>query len=337
MRKSELITLAHGGGGALSAELTQKIFLPEFSNPYLESLSDGAILSVSEKRLAFSTDSFVIDPLFFPGGDIGSLAVHGTVNDLAVCGSEPRFLSAGFILEEGLPIADLKKIVHSMGEAARECNVSIVTGDTKVVSRGSADKVFINTSGIGFIKDGIDISASRVKEGDKIILSGTIGDHGMAVLTRRKGLEFESEIRSDSQPLHDLVRAMLEVEKDIHMMRDATRGGLSAVLNEIAHSAGVKIVIEENAVLVNDNVRSVCEILGLDVLHVANEGKLVAFVPSETAEKVLDIMKKHPKGKDSSIIGTVTESGSARVEMKTSFIGSRIIEPLVGDQLPRIC
>jgi len=335
--KSDIVHLAHGGGGRASTELVERIFLPALSNGYLAPLSDGALLPRIDGRLAFSTDSYVIDPIFFPGGNIGSLAVHGTVNDLAMCGAVPTYLSAGFILEEGLAMADLKKIADSMGEAARESGVQIVTGDTKVVPRGGADKIFINTAGIGIVPEGVNISASRVREGDAIILSGTIGDHGTSVLINRKGLMFDSKVESDSRPLNGLVRAMLEAEPDIHMMRDPTRGGLAAVLNEVAKASGTGMAIEERAIPVNEGVRAVCELLGLDVLHVANEGKLVAFVPKGSAKKVLDAMKKHPFGRDAAIIGTVGGAGAGRVEMRTSFIGNRIIEPLAGDQLPRIC
>ncbi len=337
MRQSDVIHLAHGGGGKSSSELVEKIFLPAFSNKFLASLSDGAVLPPTDGRMAFSTDSFVIDPIFFPGGDIGSLAVHGTVNDLAMCGATPLYLSAGFILEEGLPMADLKKIADSMGEAARESDVAIVAGDTKVVARGGADKIFINTAGIGVIPDGVNISASRVRAGDAIILSGTLGDHGTSVLIKRKGLRFDSPLESDSRPLHGLVRVMLDAETGIHMMRDPTRGGLASVLNEVAHASGQGMVIDEKAIPVNEGVKAVCELLGLDVLHVANEGKLVAFVPKDSAQKVLAAMKTHTFGRDAAIIGIVGGPPSGRVEMKTSFIGSSIIEPLVGDQLPRIC
>jgi len=337
--RRKFVTLAHGGGGKASSELIEELFMPEFSNELLESLSDGAVFNAPPGggRLAFSTDTFVIDPVFFPGGDIGSLAVHGTVNDLAVSGAEPKYLSAGFVLEEGFSLKELKKIARSMGEAARMCGVSIVTGDTKVVARGGADKIFINTSGIGFMSDGVEISPKRVREGDSIILSGSIGDHGISILTLRKGLEFDTELVSDSRPLHELVKTMLTAETGIRMMRDPTRGGLSATLNEIAASSGNGIIIEEKAIPVKDSVRGVCEILGLDVLNVANEGKLVAFVPPESADRVLSVMREHPAGREASIIGSVGGTEPGRVEMKTEFIGNRIVEPLVGDQLPRIC
>ncbi len=338
MAQNKIVTLAHGGGGTASAELTEKVFMPALSNPILESLSDGALFDPPKNgRLAFSTDSFVIDPIFFPGGDIGSLAVHGTVNDIAVCGGIPKYLSAGFVIEEGFLIDDLERIASSMGEAAKKCGVAVVTGDTKVVPRGKVDRLFINTSGIGFVPEGVNISPENVKEGDAVIISGSIGDHGMAVLTKRKGLEFDTEILSDSQPLNALIEKILKADPGIKMMRDPTRGGLAATLCEIAKSSGNGITINETELPINENVRSVCEILGLDPLHVANEGKLVAFVLPKNAGMVLEAMKSHPAGKDSAIIGTVGGPEAGRVEMKTSFIGNRIIEPLVGDQLPRIC
>ncbi len=338
MRHSDIITLAHGGGGTASSRLTEELFLPAFGNPYLESLSDAAVFEPpSSGRIAFTTDSFVVDPLFFPGGDIGSLAVHGTVNDLAVSGAVPRYLSAGFVIEEGFGIDDLKKIVGSMGGAAKRSGVLIVAGDTKVVPRGSADRIFINTAGIGYVPEGVDISPKRVREGDRIILSGTIGDHGMAVLTKRSGMQFETDLISDSQPLNALAEKIVAAERGVSMMRDPTRGGLAATLCEIAASTGKGILIEEEAIPINDSVRSVCEILGLDPLHVANEGKLVAFVPAKSAEKVLSAMKSRAEGAESAIIGTVGKAAAGRVEMKTAFIGNRIIEPTIGGQLPRIC
>ena len=338
MRRSDIITLAHGGGGTASSRLIEELFLPAFNNPLLESLSDAAVFEPpSSGRLAFTTDSFVVDPIFFPGGDIGSLAVHGTVNDLAVSGAVPKYISAGFVIEEGFSIDDLKRIVNSMGEAAKKSGVAIVTGDTKVVPRGGADKVFINTSGIGYVPDGVEITPKRIIEGDRIILSGTIGDHGMAVLTKRSGMRFESDLVSDSKPLHLLAGKIVEAEPDVRMMRDPTRGGLAATLCEIAASTGKGILIEEEAIPINDSVRSVCEILGLDPLHVANEGKLVAFVPEAGAEKVLLVMKSCAEGVESAIIGTVGKAEVGRVEMKTAFIGNRIIEPTIGGQLPRIC
>lgn len=330
--------MAHGGGGTASSRLIEELFLPAFKNPLLESLSDAALIETpSSGRFAFTTDTFVVDPIIFPGGDIGSLAVYGTVNDLAVSGAVPKYLSAGFVIEEGFGFDDLKKIVTSMGDAAKRSGVFIVTGDTKVVPRGGADKIFINTSGVGFVPDGVDISPKRVKEGDRIILSGSIGDHGIAVLTRRSGMEFETDVVSDSRPLNALAAKIIDAEPDVHMMRDPTRGGLAATLCEIAATSGKGILIEEKAIPIMESVRSVCEILGLDPLHVANEGKLVAFVPARSADKVLSAIKSGHEGKNAAIIGTVGEAEPGRVEMKTTFIGNRIIEPTVGDQLPRIC
>lgn len=335
--RPKVVTLADGGGGKSAAELVAKTFMPHLSNRYISALSDGAVLPPINGRLAFSTDSFVVDPIFFPGGDIGSLAVHGTVNDLAVSGAVPMYLSVGFILEEGFPLDDLEKIAKSMGNAAKQCSVSIVAGDTKVVARGSADKIFINSSGIGVVPDGVNISAERVGDGDVIILSGHIGDHGMAILSQRKGLKFDSPVISDSNPLNGLTETMLKVEPDIRMMRDPTRGGLAASLTEIAGASGKGMVIEEDAIPVNENVRAFCELLGMDVLHVANEGKLVAFAPSGSAGKLIDAMRSHPMGRHASIIGTVGGARPGTVEMKTSFLGRRIVDALVGDQLPRIC
>ncbi len=337
MPKSEVVTLAHGGGGTASAELVARVFLPHFDNDFLKSLSDGALLPPIGGRIAVSTDSFVIDPIFFPGGNIGSLAVHGTVNDVSMCGATPLYLTAGFIIEEGMPMVDLGKIAASMGAAAREAGVRIVAGDTKVVARGGADKIFINTAGIGVVPEGVTIGAQRVREGDKIILSGSIGDHGISVLIKRKGLKFDADIVSDSRPLNGIVKKMLEAEPDIHMMRDPTRGGLAAVLCEVARQGNIGILIEENKIPVLEDVRAVCELLGMDVMHVANEGKVIAFVPERSAGKVLAAMRAHPHGTQAVIIGTVGAVAPGRVEMKTGFTGNRIIEPLVGDQLPRIC
>ncbi len=329
--------MAHGGGGTASADLLKKTFLPAYGNSILNQLGDQAVVSIPGARLAFTTDSYVIDPIFFPGGNIGSLSVHGTVNDLAMCGAVPRFLSVGFILEEGFPLDDLEFIVKSMAEAAELSGVKVVTGDTKVVARGSADRIFINTSGIGEIPPGIDIRPDRVKPGDKIILSGTLGDHGIAVLTHRKELSFEVNLKSDSAPLHDLVKTMLEAEPEISMMRDPTRGGLASTLNEIAQSSQTGMIIEETAIPVLDEVKSICEILGFDPLYIANEGKLAAFVPGKSAEKVVESMKTHPLGKSAAIIGEVRAAETGVVEMKTRFLGSRIIQMQTGEQLPRIC
>jgi len=337
MPSNKFITLAHGGGGSASADLLKKCFLPAYGNKTLNKLGDQAIISLNGARLAFSTDSYVVDPIFFPGGNIGSLAVHGTVNDLAVGGAIPRYLSVGYVIEEGFPLADLEAIAQSLAQAAGISGVQVVAGDTKVVARGSADKIFINTSGIGEVPPGVDIRPERVQPGDKIILSGTIGDHGIAVLTRREGLRFDVSIESDSAPLNDLVQTMLAVEPDIRMMRDPTRGGLASALNEIAQLSQTGMLIEEAAIPVLEEVKSVCEILGLDPLYIANEGKLAAFVPAATAPKILEAMKAHPLGKDAAIIGEVREADPGLVEMKTSFLGSRIVNMQTGEQIPRIC
>ena len=333
----EKIVLGHGSGGQLSANLLRDVFLPLFSNPMLDRLDDQAVVEIGGSRLAFTTDSFVVKPLFFPGGDIGSLAVHGTVNDLAMGGATPLYLSAGFIVEEGFPVEDLRRIAASMSQAAAAAGVSIVTGDTKVVERGKGDGVFINTTGIGLVAPDVCLSASQARPGDVVILSGYIGDHGTAILASREGLEFETTIESDSAPLHDLVACMLSVSRNIRCLRDPTRGGLSSTLNEIAEQSKVTIGIEEKKIPVRDQVRGACELLGLDPLYVANEGKLVAIVAPEDAAGVLDAMRAHPRGEDAVIIGTVSEGSPGMVTMRTAFGSSRIVDLLPGDQLPRIC
>ncbi|MFH0990764.1 MAG: hydrogenase expression/formation protein HypE [bacterium] len=331
------VVLAHGGGGRLTQQLIQKMFLPQFHNEMIESLHDGATFSLGNSHLAFSTDSYVIKPIFFPGGNIGNLAVNGTVNDLAMCGATPLYLSAGFILEEGFPMDELWRVVLSMQEAARIAKVQIVTGDTKVVDRGKGDKIFINTAGIGIVPEGVHISPARASVGDKIILSGTIADHGIAIMSVREGLEFESEITSDSAPLNGLVEIMLEVTKDIHVLRDPTRGGVASALNEIAEQADVGILISEEKILIREQVQGACEMLGLDPLYVANEGKLLAIVPPQAAEKIVSAMKTHPLGLNTSIIGEVVDKNRGLVIMKSKIGGSRVIDMLSGEQLPRIC
>jgi hydrogenase expression/formation protein HypE len=333
----ETILLGHGSGGRLTAELIRDIFLPAFSNSVLSQLNDQAVVSVNGVRLAFTTDSFVVKPLFFPGGDIGRLAVHGTVNDLAVGGAQPLFLSAAFIIEEGFSIEALKQVVDSLRAAAEEAGVTVVTGDTKVVEKGSGDGLFINTSGVGLVPAGLELSADRARPGDRILLSGSVGDHGIAILAQREGLEFDSEIESDSAPLHTLVRAMLEAGGGIRCMRDPTRGGLSSALNEIAAQSRVRMTIEEEKLPVREEVRGACELLGLDPLYVANEGKLIAVVAPEDAEKILMAMRNHPLGRDAQVIGVVTESNSGLVTMRTTLGTTRIVDMLAGDQLPRIC
>ena len=331
------VLLGHGSGGKLSAELVQQVFLPEFSNPALARLDDQAILTVNGCWLAFTTDSFVVKPLFFPGGDIGSLAVHGTVNDLAMGGAQPLFLSAAFILEEGLPFEVLRRVVRSMKQAAEAAGVQVVTGDTKVVEKGSCDNIFINTTGIGLVPDGVEMSADRARPGDKVLLSGAIGEHGIAILAQREGLQFESSIESDSAALHTLVAAMLEVTRDIRCMRDPTRGGLSSTLNEIAAQSRIGIELDERAIPVREDVKGACELLGLDPLYVANEGKLVAIVKPEAADDVLAAMQNHPLGRQARVIGSVTHNNAGLVTMRTTLGTSRIVDMLAGDQLPRIC
>jgi hydrogenase expression/formation protein HypE len=333
----EQIVLGHGSGGKLSAQLIEQIFLPAFSNPLLDKRDDQAILNVNGSRLAFTTDAFVITPLFFPGGDIGQLAVNGTVNDLAMSGARPLYLSAAFILEEGLPTAELSRIVQSMKTAADAAQVKIVAGDTKVVNRGKGDKVFITTTGVGIVERPVNISADRAKPGDKIILSGYIGDHGMAILSQRENLEFEGVIESDCAPLHGLVESMLDVTSDIHCMRDPTRGGVATVLNEIADRSGVGMLVRETAIPVRDTVRGACEILGLDPLYVANEGKLIAIVPPEHAAALVDRMRESPFGEDARVIGEVVADHSGMVLMETEIGGTRVLDTLFGEQLPRIC
>jgi hydrogenase expression/formation protein HypE len=331
------IVLGHGSGGKLSAELLRDVFLPFFRSPILNRLDDQAVLEVNGARLAFTTDSFVVKPLFFRGGDIGSLAVHGTVNDLAMGGATPLYLSAGFILEEGFEIETLRLVAASMGRAAEAIPIEIVTGDTKVVEKGSGDGLFINTTGIGLVPEGVRLSPTLVRPGDRVLLSGPIGDHGIAILAQREGIEFATDLASDSAPLHGLVAAMLAASKDIRGMRDPTRGGLSSALNEIAARAGVGITIEESAVPVREQVRGACEMLGLDPLYVANEGKLVAFVAPDAADAVLEAMRRHPLGTQAAIIGTVTETHPGLVLLRTPFGTTRIVDMLPGDQLPRIC
>ncbi len=331
------VLLAHGSGGKLTHQLIQKMFFSQFKNELLEPLHDGAIFSVNGVRLAFSTDSYVVSPIFFPGGDIGELAVNGTVNDLAMCGANPMFISAGFIIEEGLPMDDLWQIVTSMQRAANRAHVMLVTGDTKVVDRGKADKIFINTSGIGVVHDGVDINPKNIRVGDKIILSGQIAVHGIAIMSVREGLEFETELESDTAPLNELVNTMLEESKSIRVLRDPTRGGVASVLNELAESANVGFFIHEEKIPVRDEVKGACEILGLDPLYVANEGNLIAVVSSEESDKVLYAMRSHPLGKDAVIIGEAVADHPKTVLMKSRIGGTRVVDMLSGEQLPRIC
>lgn len=349
------IVLGHGSGGKLTAELIENLFLPAFSNPTLDKLDDQAVFEAGGARLAFTTDGFVVTPIFFPGGDIGRLAVNGTVNDLAMSGARPLYLSAAFILEEGLPVADLRRIVQSMSEAAREAGVQLVTGDTKVVDRGKGDQIFITTTGIGIIEAPVAISSDRARPGDKIILSGFVGDHGMAILSQRDNLEFEGVIASDCAPLHGLVAAMIEacggsgrdprrtaaatgdLDHPLHCLRDPTRGGVATSLNEIAKRSMVGMLIDEQAIPVRDSVKGACEILGLDPLYVANEGKLLAIVAPDCAQAVLAAMRRHELGRDSAILGEVVAGHRGMVLMKTGIGGTRVLDVMFGEQLPRIC
>jgi hydrogenase expression/formation protein HypE len=334
--KGDRVLLSHGSGSKASHELVAELFLPAFSNPYLDQLNDQAVLEADGLRLAYTTDSYVVDPIFFPGGDIGRLAVCGTVNDLAMCGATPLYLSAGFIIEEGFPTDKLRTVIGSMKQAAEEANVKIVTGDTKVVGKGNADELFINTSGIGIISKDMDISGSGAKAGDKVIISGSIGDHGIAVLSRREGLEFDVPIVSDCAPLNSLVADMLSVTRNIHCLRDPTRGGLATILNELASQSNAGILIEETKIPVKDAVRGACELLGYDPLYVANEGKLVAIVPAQDASKVLAKMRENKYGRDAEVIGEVVAE-PRRVLLKTAIGGTRIVDMLAGELLPRIC
>lgn len=331
------LQLGHGSGGRLTAELIENIFLPAFSNPLLATLNDQATFAVDGAKLAFTTDSFVVKPLFFPGGDIGQLAVNGTVNDLAMGGAKPLYLSASFVLEEGLPIADLKRIVASMANAVRTAGVQIVTGDTKVVERGHGDGVYINTSGIGVVEHEQCLSADQAVAGDAIIVSGPLGDHGMAVMSRREGLEFQTPITSDTAPLHELVADMLAASQGIRCLRDPTRGGLASTLNEISNSSNVGMALDEAAIPVREPVAGLCELLGIDPLYVACEGRLVAIVRCEDTEATLRAMHSHPLGKEAVVVGAVVSDHPRTVVMKTCVGGTRIVDILSGEQLPRIC
>jgi hydrogenase expression/formation protein HypE len=335
--KHDRILLEHGGGGLLSHELITEVFLPLLKNPCLERLEDSAVLRVGDQMLCFTTDSYVIDPIFFPGGDIGSLAVHGTVNDLSVCGGKPLVMSAGFILEEGFPMEDLRRITCSMAEAAKKAGVPIVTGDTKVVARGAADGLFINTSGIGLIEYPTPLSVKSIEPGDAVIVSGTIGDHGAAVLSKRRELGVISAIRSDSAPLNGLIGAILDASPNIHCMRDPTRGGLGAILAEIAGQSGCLIELREKDIPVREEVRGICEILGFDPLFLANEGKVALFCATADAGRVLDVMKTHEYGREAAIIGAVGERGRERLVLRTAIGGSREVDLPVGELVPRIC
>ena len=336
-KKQGKVILDHGGGGRASRELVQSYFIPRFTNPFLEKMDDSAVVDFPAGRLAVTTDCYVVDPIFFPGGDIGMLAVNGTVNDLSAQGAQPLFLSAAFILEEGLELADLDRILISMAAASRKASVSVIAGDTKVVPRGKGDKIYINTTGVGLVQDDVNISGSNAKVLDKVILSGPIGDHGIAVLSQREGLAFDTDLRSDCAPLNQMVEEILTVTRGVHAMRDPTRGGVAASLNEIAAQSDVGIVLTEGAIGVKEEVKSACEILGLDPLYVANEGKLLVFVPPEHASGVLEAMRQNQYGRDAHIVGEVVADHRGRVVMRTTTGGTRIVDMPLGEQFPRIC
>jgi hydrogenase expression/formation protein HypE len=331
------ILLAHGGGGRLMHRLIEDVFLPAFKNPLIETRHDAAVAELNGARFAFTTDSYVVNPLFFPGGDIGTLAVNGTVNDLAMAGARPLYLSTGFILEEGLPMETLARVARSMRAAADRAGVQIVTGDTKVVDRGKGDGLFINTSGLGLVEARDPIAPNRVRPGDVVLVSGDLGRHGIAVMAAREGLEFETTLESDTAPLASLVLALIDAGVDIHCLRDLTRGGLASALNEIAEAAGASIEIDERCVPIRDDVRGACELLGFDPLYVANEGRLVAFVPERDAERAVAILRTCAHGESSAVVGRVKGAGDPSVVVRSPFNTQRILDMLSGEQLPRIC
>jgi hydrogenase expression/formation protein HypE len=331
------VDMTHGSGGRAMAQLIEELFLAAFDNDWLRAANDQACFAVQSGRMVMATDSHVVSPLFFPGGDIGCLSVHGTVNDVAMSGARPLYLSASFILEEGFPLADLKRIVDSMAQAAREAGVPIVTGDTKVVEQGKGDGVFITTTGVGVVPDGVNISGDRARPGDRILVSGMLGDHGVAIMAHRENLGFTTSIVSDTAALNGLVEAMVAAVPDIHVLRDPTRGGLATTLNEIARQSGVGMLIEEEKLPVRQEVAAACEFLGLDPLYVANEGKLVCICAPEHAGRLLDAMRAHPLGGNAALIGSVHEDPHHFVQMETGFGGKRIVDWLTGEQLPRIC
>jgi hydrogenase expression/formation protein HypE len=335
--KFEKVLLDHGSGGKISHSLTVDMLLPVFNNPVLADLNDGAIVEIGGQRLAFSTDSYTVDPIFFPGGNIGDLAINGTVNDIAMCGGTPLYLSVGLIIEEGFSMTDLEIIVKQMGAAAGKAGVSVVTGDTKVVPKRAVDKIFINTSGIGLIPEGVWVGSRLARNGDQIILSGTIADHGITILTQRESLSFESRVKSDSAPLNKMVADMFAVSNDIHVLRDPTRGGVGTALNEIARMSEVGITIFEERIPLKNEVVGICELLGFDPLFLANEGKLLAFVAPDQAESVLDAVRGNEFGRDAAVIGEVVAHHPGKVYMQTRIGGERIVDMLTGEQLPRIC
>jgi len=336
MKREDRILLAHGGGGKLTRELIEGLFLPFFRNPILSELGDSAVLEFENLKLAFTTDSYTVDPIFFPGGNIGSLSIYGTVNDLSMMGATPLYISASLIIEEGLPIEQLERITRSMEEACSRAGVDVVTGDTKVVGKGMADKIFITTAGIGIIPFNVSLSLKNIREGDLVIINGPIGEHGIAILMTREGITLEGDIKSDSQPLNHIVEEMVKIE-GIKAMRDLTRGGLGAVLCEIASATGLAIHIEEEEIPIKPEVLSACEILGLDPLYVANEGKFITIVSPEVGEEVLKVMMEREEGKDSRIIGKIERKPKGKVVLQTKIGGSRIVEMPIGEELPRIC
>jgi len=333
----ETVQMAHGAGGRLSQELTARVFMPHLNNPVLDQLDDQARFDAEPGRIAFTTDTYVVTPVFFSGGNIGDLAVNGTVNDLCVGGAMPRYLSAGFVLEEGLPLVDLERIVRSMAEAARKAGVVIACGDTKVVQKGQCDRIFINTSGVGFIPPGRDVSCRNLLPGDAVLLSGTIGDHGMAILTTREGLSFQSRIQSDSAALNGMIADVLQVSPNLHAMRDPTRGGVAATLNELAASSSVGIELDEGALPVREEVRGAAELLGIDPLSVANEGKVLLVVPAAEADAALVALRAHEHGSEAAIVGQVVDEHPGMVVIRTSLGSRRILDMPLGEQLPRIC
>ncbi len=337
MNNNDIILLDHGAGGKVFHAMFSQMILPLFDNGLLAKQDDGAVFEVPGGRMAFSTDSYTVDPIFFPGGDIGELAVNGTVNDVAMCGATPLYISVGLIIEEGMKIEDLRRILQSMARAAQKAGVRIVTGDTKVVPRGKVDKIFINTSGIGSIPVGVNVSGDRARPGDKVIVSGTIADHGITILSEREGLKFDSDVKSDSAPLNHMVKAVLESGCPVHVLRDPTRGGLGTTLNEIAVQSKVGIRLFEDRLPVRGPVRGICELLGFDPLYLANEGKLIAIVPGADADKVTDIIRRDEFGKDAVIVGEVTDRDPGRVVLETLIGGTRMVDMLTGEQLPRIC
>lgn len=337
LRDTPQVVMGHGGGGAMSAELVEELFLPAFGHTADDDLGDSAVLPRPAGRLAFSTDSYVVKPMFFPGGSIGDLAVNGTINDLAMSGAIPLYLSTGFIIAEGTEMSDLARVATAMGKAAEQAGVRLVTGDTKVVDHGSGDGVYVNTAGIGVVPDGVDVRASRARPGDVVMVSGDIGVHGIAVMSCREGLEFETPVRSDSAALHTLVADLLASGADVRALRDPTRGGLAATLNEVARASGAGIDVEERDVPVPGEVRDACGLLGLDPFQVANEGKLVAVVGPESADRALAAMRAHPLGADATRIGTCTEEHRGMVVTRTALGGTRVLDLPIGEQLPRIC